>query len=74
MKIYTVKTPISHGEVVDGVNKPDTFEPGDEIELSDEHAQPLLDVGAIEDPAEAKKNAKPERAPKKVTRKPAARA
>jgi hypothetical protein len=61
MKIYHVKTPISHNG--------EAFEPGDEIELDDAHADPLLDVSAIEDPAEVKKAAKPERVPKKAAKK-----
>jgi hypothetical protein len=72
-KIYIVKTPVSYGEKdAKGEVKVESFQPGDEIELSDEHAQPLLDVGAIEDPDAAKKTAKPVRIPKKVERAPAA--
>lgn len=61
MKTYNVKNHIVH----DG----EDFQPDDEIALSDEAAQPLLAVDAIEDPAEAKKAEKPARAPKKVAKK-----
>ena len=59
MKVYVVKTAVSHDN--------ESFVPGDEIELSDEHAEPLLEVGAIEDPSSVKKVAEPKR--KKVTKK-----
>jgi hypothetical protein len=60
MKTYNVKTPLEH----DGEH----FEPGDEVALADKHADPLLAVSAIEDPAEAVAE-KPARAPKKVAKK-----
>ena len=45
-----------------------SFEKGDEIQLSDEHAEPLLAVGAIADPS-AKGAPKPARERKVVEKK-----
>lgn len=58
-KIYKVKTPVEHNGT--------RYEPEDEIELEDEHAEPLLAVNAISDPSD--KPAKPVRTPRKVERK-----
>jgi hypothetical protein len=60
MKTYIVKTPLQH----DG----DAYLPDDEIALDDKHAEPLLAVGAVADPADAEV-AKPARQPKKVEKK-----
>lgn len=42
---YRIKTPVDHGTTRENVRR---YEPGELIDLSEEHAAPLLESGAIE--------------------------
>ena len=55
MKTYSVITAVEYGDKPETVKR---YEAGDPIDLEDDTAAPLLDVGAISGPAEAPTKAK----------------
>lgn len=61
MKTYTVKSPINHGTVVDGKATEQRYEPGDDIDLDDSAAAPLLAVQAIVDPNDGDGDGQPDK-------------
>lgn len=57
-KIYNVKSKVSYGKADENgkiIVKPKDYAPGQQIELDDEDAAPLLQAGAIEPIEKSKK-------------------